>query len=352
MLDRLHLSTWPRRLALLFVLLVIAARLAAPSFIKDFVNEKLAALDGYSGHIEDVEISLWRGAYTIEGIVIVKKNGKVPVPFVRMEKLDLGVEWGALLDGEVVAKVAGIRPQINFVKGPSKASSQAGTEANWQQTVEDLVPMEINKLTLVDGEIHYRDFYSLPKVDVLLDHLNATVSNLTNSKSFSGSRVAKIDASGTLMRSGQLKVRGALDPFSAEPTFDITSSVERLQLTELNTFLKAYVDIDVEKGRLAVYSDLHAKEGHFNGYVKPLIEGLDVLNWKKETEGPIEKFWEGLVGGVAQIFKNQPHDQLGARIPISGRFDKPEVNAWSAAFSLLRNAFIQALRHGLEGHKA
>jgi len=351
MLDKLHLTTWPRRLAVLLVMLLIAVRLAAPSLITSLVNHKLASLEGYSGHIDGVAISLWRGAYEIQGIVIEKDNGKVPVPFVRMEELDLGLEWGALLDGRIVAKVTGIRPEINFVKGPTKATSQAGAETDWKKTVEDLVPMEINKLKLVDGEIHYRDFHSSPKVDVILDHLDATVSNLTNSKSFSGSRVAKVDARGTLMRSGQLEIHGALDPFSPEPTFDLTSSVEHLQLTELNEFLKAYVDVDVEKGWIAVYSKLHAKEGRFDGYVKPLVEGLQILDWKKD-EGLFAKVWEGLVGGVAQVMKNQPNDRLAAQIPLSGRFDHPDVNGWAAAFSLLRNAFIQALQHGLDAHKS
>jgi len=269
-----------------------------------------------------------------------------------MEKLDLGVEWRALLDGEIVAQIAAIRPQVNFVKGPSKATTQAGTEANWQQTVEDLVPMRINKLVLVDGEVHYRDFHSSPKVDVLLDHLDARVSNLTNSKEFSGSRVATIDVRGTLMRSGQIKLEGQLDPFNPKPTFDLTSSIERLQLAQLNTFLKAYVNIDVEKGRLAMYSDLHARDGQFHGYVKPLIEGLDVLRWKEEDERPLEKLWQGLVGGVAEIFQNQEHDRLATRIPLSGRFNQPDVNGWKAAFSLLRNAFIHALQHSLETQKS
>jgi len=50
--------------------------------------------------------------------------------------------------------------------------------------------------------------------------------------------------------------------------------------------------------------------------------------------------------------KNQKHDRLAAQIPISGRFDHPDLNGWAAAFSLLRNAFIQALQHGLEAHKS
>ncbi len=363
MLEKLHLrtkravppaskTTWPRRIVLGLVVLIVGARLAAPSLVERFVNQKLSSLEGYTGHIDDVDLNLWRGAYQIEGIVIEKTGGKVPVPFVKMERLDLAVEWGALLDGEVVARIAAVRPELNFVKGPSKATSQDGTEADWRKTVEDLVPLRINKFTVVDGEVHYRDFHAAPKVDVMLDHVDATVSNLTNSKDFSGSRVAEIGARGTLMRSGKLEVNGKIDPFSKEPTFDITSSIEGLRLTQLNPFLKAYVNIDVEKGRLSVYSDLHAKEGRFNGYIKPLVEGLDVLRWKEEDERPLEKLWQGLVGGVAEIFENQKRDRLATRIPLSGRFDQPDINGWAAAFSLLRNAFIQALRHGLEMHES
>ncbi len=74
----------------------------------------------------------------------------------------------------------------------------------------------------------------------------------------------------------------------------------------------------------------------------------DILKWKKEDERPIEKLWEGVVGAVAAVFKNWSHDRLATKIPLEGRFDRPDVNAWEAMFGVLRNAFIQALRHGLE----
>jgi hypothetical protein len=115
--------------------------------------------------------------------------------------------------------------------------------------------------------------------------------------------------------------------------------------------LKAYVNIDVEAGRIAVYSELHSKDGKFNGYVKPLVENLDVLRWKEEDERPAEKLWEGVIGGVAEIFENQKHDRLATVVPLRGRFNEPDVNAWKAAFALLRNAFIQALQHGLDARE-
>lgn len=330
------------------VIIILAARIAAPYVIKRVVNDKLANLDGYTGSIDDVDLNLWRGAYEVEGIRIDKTGGKVPVPFVALERLDLGVDWRALFDGTVKARVAMFRPEVNFVKGPTPATTQTGKEADWRKTLEELAPLEIESFTVVDGEVHYRDFHAKPRVDVLLDHLKVEVTNLTNSKDLTGTRVASLSVEGVLMRSGQLTVTGDIDPFQHQPTFTIRTRLEKLKIPQLNDFLKAYVNVDAEKGTLSLYSDVTAKRGAFHGYVKPLIEGLDILQWKKEDERPIEKLWEGLVGAVAEVFNNQSKDRLATRIPLDGKLDKPDIHTWDAIAEVLRNAFIQALRHGLD----
>jgi hypothetical protein len=334
------------------VVLIVAARIAAPYVIKRVVNEQLAALDGYTGSIDDVDLNLWRGAYEVEGIRIDKTGGKVPVPFVAVERLDLGVDWGALFNGSIVARVVLFRPEVNFVKGPTKATSQTGKEADWRETIQELAPFEIESFVIVDGEVHYRDFHAQPRVDVLIDHFNVEVANLTNSEDLSSTRVATIKADGILMHSGRLSLNGDIDPFKKQPTFHVKTRLEKLRIKELNDFLKAYVNVDAQKGTVSIYSEVDAKRGAFRGYVKPLIEGLDILRWKEEDERPIEKLWEGLVGAVAEVFNNQAQDRLATRIPLEGRLDKPEVHTWEAIATVLRNAFIQALRHGLEPRDA
>lgn len=347
-MRKLHLGRGLSWVLIALVLLIVAARIAAPYVIKRVVNEKLAELDGYNGSIDDVDLNLWRGAYEVEGIRIDKTGGKVPVPFVAVERLDLGVDWRALFDGSIVARVALYRPEVNFVKGPTPATTQTGKEADWRKTLEELAPLDIESFLVIDGEVHYRDFHAQPRVDVLLDHLNVRVMNLTNSKDATGTRVATIEADANLMHSGRFSVTGDIDPFQKQPTFKLKTKLEKLHIKELNNFLKAYVNVDAEKGDLSLYSEVEAKNGKFHGYVKPLIEGLDILQWKKEDERPIEKLWEGLVGATAEIFNNQSKDRLATRIPLDGRLDSPNVHAWDAIAEVLRNAFIQALRHGLD----
>lgn len=70
------------------LLLLIAARVALEPVVERYANKTLDELEGYSGHIEDVDIALLRGAYVIEGLRISKTGGKVESP-------EVGV-WSAL----------------------------------------------------------------------------------------------------------------------------------------------------------------------------------------------------------------------------------------------------------------
>jgi len=51
-------------------LLLIAACVAMPYIVEDYANEKLASLDSYDGQVGDIDIHLWRGAYSIDDIEI------------------------------------------------------------------------------------------------------------------------------------------------------------------------------------------------------------------------------------------------------------------------------------------
>lgn len=132
-----------------------------------------------------------------------------------------------------------------------------------------------------------------------------------------------------MMRSGQLSMEGSIDPFKEQPAH-IKTQFAKLHINELNDFLRAYVNVDVEKGNLSVYADIDARSRKFKGYVKPLIEGLDILEWKKEDERPIRKLWEGLVGATAAIFNHRAKDRLATCIPLEGRLDSADLHAWDA----------------------
>ena len=140
-------------------ILLIGLRLALPGLVKNYLNEQLAEMGEYHGHITDVDIALIRGAYVIKELNIKKTGDSIPVPFVSIVKTDLSVHWKALFQGSISGEVVMTKPVVNFAVA-GKNVSQDGSEADWRQTLDDLIPLQINRFEIQDGKITYKDFES------------------------------------------------------------------------------------------------------------------------------------------------------------------------------------------------
>src|SRR5438046_7968571 len=83
------------------LVVVIAAFLVVHTYlaiwVRDYVNRKLSEIPGYRAHVAAVTLHLWRGAYHIHNIDIVKTSGKVPAPFFSSPLVELSVQWHALI---------------------------------------------------------------------------------------------------------------------------------------------------------------------------------------------------------------------------------------------------------------
>lgn len=227
--------------------------------------------------------------------------------------------------------------------------SQNTIDTSWTDKVKELFPLKINRFEIRNGEIHFRDFHSNPKVDIFLNNISASAENLTNSKDLSKTLMASIDAKGNAMGQGLFKLHTDIDPFEKVPTFNLDAELKNIDLKKLNNFIKAYRSFDVEEGEFELYLEFAAANGKFEGYIKPLFKNMKVLSLKEDSENPLQLFWEIIVGAVTGLFENQEKDQLAAKIPFSGNFEDPEANIWSTIGSILENAFIRALIPSLEG---
>ncbi len=139
-----------------------------------------------------------------------------------------------------------------------------------------------------------------------------------------------------------------LNPLAAAPTFDMSAELKNTNLVKLNDFFQAYAKIDVNKGRFGLYTEVAAKDKAFAGYVKPLIQDLDILGKEDRKDNLIQKLWEAAAGGAGQIFKNRRKDQVATKIPFKGSLDDPKTNIWLALTNILQNAFIQAIQPSID----
>jgi hypothetical protein len=87
-----------------------------------------------------------------------------------------------------------------------------------------------------------------------------------------------------------------------------------------------------------------------SGYVKPLFRDVKVLDKRTDREkSAFRKLYEGLIGGILNLFENVPREEVATETPISGTVRNPEAGTWAVLVNLVQNAFFQAILPGFEG---
>jgi len=177
-----------------------------------------------------------------------------------------------------------------------------------------------------------------------------SVSLVSNSNVGFGANGSKLEivVSFAPFHGAKLTTISNFDPFAPKPTFEFDTKLTDVKLTELNDFLRAYGRFDVKNGNVDLYSELAASDGAFRGYVKLLVDDLDVVELKEDIKNPIILAWKGVVSGVYHLFRNQRTGKFATRVPFSGTFDDPRARVWPTIGNVFWNAFIKALPPKLE----
>lgn len=336
---------WRIRWTLIIIVVALAAaRLALPFAVEHYVNGQLNKSKDFSGHIGNVHIQLYRGRYRIDNAGIFKRSGEIKDPLFAADQIFLSIQWEELFHGSVVGKIIMVHPRVNFVSGPTEAQSQSGKDESWNKILESLFPFNLNRLDIENGEIHFQNEYSKPPVDIALTKLSATATNLNNSRQIQNLLPAGITAKATTIGGGSLDMQVQLNPMDNAPTYQLVAQLTNVDLTALNSFLKAYGKFDVASGKFALFTSIASKDGSYDGYFKVFFDKLKVFAWEKDKrKDALEIFWQAVVGTVTTILKNHPKDSLATRIPISGSYGNTKVGTWTAVAEILRNGFIRAL---------
>ncbi len=97
-----------------------------------------------------------------------------------------------------------------------------------------------------------------------------------------------------------------------------------------------------------MYSEIKAADGAYQGYVKPFFRDLDFKNVEDKNKSLAKRTKEKVVSAVSSLLKSHEADKVATITPFAGTFANTEVGVWETVHNLLRNAFVEALREGLE----
>jgi hypothetical protein len=333
----------------IFLFLVISIRIALPYVVLHYANKELATLEGYRGHVNDIDIALLRGAYQLDSVYLNKFDSAKDrqTPFFGAKRVDLSIEWQSLFKGSLVGEVELETPTLRFTKDKVEPKDVRKDSTELKKGFDKFMPLKVNRLEINDGRIRYIDDSSKPRVDIQLTHAHVIAKNLRNAYDSTVTLPATIQASADVY-DGTLDLFMKLNPLSEDPTFDMNAELRNTNLVKLNDFFRAYAKVDVSKGRFGLYTEAAAKEGYFSGYVKPIMKDLDLTGIEDRKDNVLRKLWEGFADAVGEVVENQSKEQVATKIPLKGKIDDPTANIWYTIGSVLENAFIRAIQPSID----
>ncbi|MGB7395875.1 MAG: DUF748 domain-containing protein [Pricia sp.] len=324
------------------IVLLVVLRILLPVIVKNYVNGVLADIPGYYGQVEDIDISLIRGAYTIDGLYLNKVDAGSEIPYINLEKTDISVEWESLLDGRIVSEIVLTKPQFNYVFEDQETGEGTEPEAeDWTKALTDLVPIDINHLQIIDGKASFVQLQADPNIDLNLSNVELNATNLRNIKQQQRTLPSEVTATAVSFGNGQLKMNGKMNLVKEIPDMDIEFALENADATALNDFTKHYAKIDFESGTFEVFGEIAIADSFLKGEIKPILENAKLLG---KEDGFLETLWEGFAGFFKFILKNQRNNTLATKVPIEGDLSTVGPKIWPTVTNIFKNAWIKAFQ--------
>ncbi|TYC12712.1 DUF748 domain-containing protein [Bizionia gelidisalsuginis] len=325
----------------LLIVAIIAFRIYLPTLVKNYVNEVLADLPGYYGHVEDIDISLLRGAYVINGLYLNKVTAKTQVPFLKFPKNDISIEWHSLFDGKVVSEIIMTSPEIIYVLEDQETEGEEPNVDDWTKALTDLVPININHFEIHDGKIAFVQLQANPNIDLQFNTLELIADNLRNMKEKGRVLPSLISATAVSIGEGKVSLNGSANLLKEIPDIDISFALEDANVTALNDLTRHYAGIDFKSGTFGLYSEVAIADGYLKGYMKPLLTNSKLIS---KEDGFLGVLWEGFVSFFKFVLKNQSTDTLATKIPIEGDLNTVDVGVWKTIGNIFGNAWIKAFK--------
>jgi len=326
---------------ILILVTLLLLRLALPTLLKNYVNKVLADIPGYYGSVEDIDLSLIRGAYVIHKLNLSKVDADSKIPFIALDKTDISVEWKSLLDGKIVSEIILTRPEIIYVFEDQQVTGTTPETEDWTKALTDLVPIAINKLEVIDGTAAFVQLQASPNIDLNLKQIQLTASNLRNVVLNERTLPSEIHADAVSIGNGAMNLNGHMNLVKEIPDMDIAVTLKNANATALNDFTKHYAGIDFNSGTFEVYGEIAIADGFLKGSIKPILKNSTLLG---KEDGFLNSIWEGFVGFFKFVLKNQKNDTLATKIPLEGDLNNVGPKIIPTVLGIFKNAWIQAFK--------
>jgi autotransporter translocation and assembly factor TamB len=320
------------------VIVLVVLRAALPSIALSTLNKMLDKKMGvYQGHVQDLDLSLYRSAYQLQGLEIKKRNSKAE-PLLYIRQIDLSIAWRALLKKHLTMDVTVDEGKVQFLDSGDKSKKQIGNEEpkeNWSAVFDTIIPIKIETLKMHNSSITFDNHDLKVEMPLKLEKMELEAKDLRSRKS---DELSPVKFTAILQEHAPIKVSGHLDILKDFPEGDFDAEVVHFKIPTVNNFLRAYIPIDITKGDLSLYGEMASQDKTVKGYVKLFLKDTDIIAPKQKYTG-VKHFLYEVGGAIANFFlKNPKTKDIAMRFPFVYEHGKLNASFTEAFWSAVKNS--------------
>ncbi|MGZ3691756.1 MAG: DUF748 domain-containing protein [Pseudobdellovibrio sp.] len=337
-----------KKIIIILLIICVVIRIVLPFAALNVLNNLLEKKMGvYRGHVEDLDLSLYRGAYQLLGFEIKKRNTE-ETPLLFIKQIDLSIAWRALLQKHLTMDITIDAGTVHLSDSKDKSKKQFGNEESkesWSAVFDTIIPISIETLIVHNSSVYFTNHDQKLVLPVKLERIELQAHDL---RTHSKDQLSPFDFSATLQSHAPLHVSGRLDILKDWPEGEAHIEMEKFEISSINSVLRYYIPLDITHGEASIYSEI-ASEPHntVHGYFKLFLANTDVI-------APNQKYlsWKHFfievgtaVGNWA--LKNAKTHNVAVRLPFRYENGKLDLDPWKGFWSAVSNSNT-AIKPGLE----
>jgi hypothetical protein len=154
------------------------------------------------------------------------------------------------------------------------------------------------------------------------------------------------------MQHAPLEAAIKMAPSDKNAPFDLDVNLNDLDITSLNDFWRAYVNLDVEQGHFNMLSHITSRDGIIKGVLKPYSSDFEIFNLKyDENLGLKNMTWQALIGLATKILllADNNQDKI-CKVSFEGDLTHLDITLQKNSEVMLSKLFVKTINSKLSNH--
>lgn len=345
-----HPRRW-RAAAFVVIALLASAlivRVVLDPIATHYTRRGLDQLDGYSGALERVHVTLFPPGYTITRLKLWEDPGGSPeAPLFYADRVHLAIGWRELLHLRLAARARVEHAKVILAQRPAekKKPEREARPPDLSAQLRKITPLEVDRVGILNSEVLFRDLTEPGHPELWLHDLEAAIENIATRPSLAGGRPTTISARGTLGRSGKVDLFVTANPFASPLSFAGRFRLRGLRAAELYDMIAPRTKLQTPEGTIDLFAEFTSRNGEIDGGVKPVLKDISVA---PAEPGLVKQVEAWAAEKAVRLFSDRVPERnaVATVVPIKGRLTDPDVQLLPAVLGVIRNAFVEGVASG------